>query len=246
MFVTLSNILSAGRNVTLANSVGTGTIQDDDGIAVNLTANLSAGTEAGTTVVTLTVTADTAVTGDQTIDLDISGLRIDANDYSLNTTTITILDGQTTGTATFTIVNDDVSELQETAVVTLTNPSLALSLGSTISQSIVITDDDAATLSIGDASIVEGDSGTTTLTFTVTLTGNVDTSLTVDYATADDSATVAGSDYAAASGTLSFAGTTGETQTISVDITGDEVVELEEAFLVNLLNIQAAGRNVTL
>ncbi len=246
LFVTLSNILSAGRNVTLANSVGTGTIQDDDGIAVNLTANLSAGTEAGTTVVTLTVTADTAVTGDQTIDLDISGLRIDANDYSLNTTTITILDGQTTGTATFTIVNDDVSELQETAVVTLTNPSLALSLGSTISQSIVITDDDAATLSIGDASIVEGDSGTTTLTFTVTLTGNVDTSLTVDYATADDSATVAGSDYAAASGTLSFAGTTGETQTISVDITGDEVVELEEAFLVNLLNIQAAGRNVTL
>ena len=245
-FVTLSNIVAIGRNVALGDATGQGLIHDDDGIAVDLSADVSTATEAGETVVTLTVTAATAVSGDQTVDLVVSGPWITSGDYVLSTTTVTILDGQTTGTATFTVTNDLVAELAETAVITLANPSLAISLGTTISQSVAITDNDVATLSIGDATITEGDSGTSSLTFTVTLDVAVDAGLTVDYATADSSATVADSDYASASGTLTFTGTAGETQTITVDITGDEIVELDESFFVNLLNLQAGGRSVTI
>ncbi|MCA2719587.1 choice-of-anchor U domain-containing protein, partial [Microcystis sp. M169S2] len=52
--------------------------------------------------------------------------------------------GQTTGTVTFTIVDDALVEGTETATLTLTNPSSGLILGSTISQAITLTDNDFA------------------------------------------------------------------------------------------------------
>ena len=61
--------------------------------------------------------------------------------------------------------------------------------------------------------------------------------------TADDSA-AAGSDYVANSGTLNFAGTAGETQTVTVAVTGEEIVELNETFFVDLSNAQGSGRTL--
>ena len=90
-------------------------------------------------------------------------------------------------------------------------------------------------LSIGDASVIEGDSGNTTLQFTVTATvpvGATATSASVSFATSDGSAT-AGVDYVSASGTLSFpAGTTAAT--IDIDVIGDVVIETDETFTVTL------------
>ncbi|HUE74874.1 MAG TPA: S8 family serine peptidase [Pirellulaceae bacterium] len=87
-------------------------------------------------------------------------------------------------------------------------------------------------LSINDVSVVEGNSGTAALTFTITLSSASSQTVSVQYATADGSAT-AGSDYAAASGTLSFAaGVT--SQTITVSVLGDTVNEGNETFFVNL------------
>ncbi|MCF8274575.1 MAG: HYR domain-containing protein, partial [Flavobacteriaceae bacterium] len=100
-----------------------------------------------------------------------------------------------------------------------------------------ITNDDNATLSIADESILEGDSGTKTLTFTVTLDRAVEDGLSINYTTADATATTANTDYVATSGTLVFIGNEGETKTIAVTINGDEIVELDETFLVNLSNI---------
>ncbi|MEQ9069212.1 MAG: Calx-beta domain-containing protein, partial [Gimesia chilikensis] len=65
-----------------------------------------------------------------------------------------------------------------------------------------------------------------------------------DWLTADGTA-IAGSDYTAGSGTLTFAGNAGETQTITVALTDDLIVETDETFLVNLTNIQAASPNVS-
>jgi hypothetical protein len=90
-------------------------------------------------------------------------------------------------------------------------------------------------LSINDVSITEGNSGTKTLTFTVTRTGTPTGAITVNYATADNTATTANNDYVATSGTLNFA-TTDVTKTISVTINGDTNIEPNETFLVNLTN----------
>src|SRR5206468_2600898 len=107
-----------------------------------------------------------------------------------------------------------------------------------------IQNDDAAHLSINDVT-TEGNSGTTQATFTVTLDAAVDTPVTVDYGTANGTAQ-AGSDYTAGNGTLTFAAGEAGTQTISVAVTGDQLVELDETFLVNLTNVQANSRNVTI
>lgn len=89
-------------------------------------------------------------------------------------------------------------------------------------------------LSVADASITEGNSGTTNLVFTVKLsTADRSKTITAKYATQNGTA-VAGSDYTAVTGTVSFApGTT--SRTVSVPIIGDTVQETTETFLV-LLN----------
>jgi len=89
------------------------------------------------------------------------------------------------------------------------------------------------TLSIGDVTVAEGNTGTTAATFTVTLSATSTQTVIVHYATADDSATVAGGDYQAASGTLTFA--PGQTsKTITVLVNGDRLAEYTENFSVRL------------
>ncbi|HEX8774401.1 MAG TPA: Calx-beta domain-containing protein [Pyrinomonadaceae bacterium] len=87
-------------------------------------------------------------------------------------------------------------------------------------------------LSINDATVTEGNAGTTNATFTVTLSAASTQAVTVKYDTANGTAT-AGSDYQAATGTLTFnPGQT--TQTINVAVTGDTAPEANETFAVNL------------
>jgi len=89
-------------------------------------------------------------------------------------------------------------------------------------------------ISIANTSLVEGNAGAQTATFTVSLSAVSSATVTVQYATADGTAT-AGSDYSATSGTLTFA--PGETQkTIVVPVSGDTIAEPDETFLVNLSN----------
>jgi Leucine-rich repeat (LRR) protein len=81
------------------------------------------------------------------------------------------------------------------------------------------------------------------MVFTVTLSHAVQGGLTVDFATADGTATLADSDYTQTSGTLTFDGTAGEQQTITVPTTHDTKVEPDETLTVALSAISAA--NVT-
>ena len=111
---------------------------------------------------------------------------------------------------------------------------------------VTIANDDSATLTIDDAQVAEGNSGTTSLTFTVTLSAAVDAPVQAQYGTADSTATAAGNDYAVVSGTLTFVGTVGESHTITVPVRGDGTVELDEAFIVSLSSILADGRAVTM
>jgi hypothetical protein len=89
-----------------------------------------------------------------------------------------------------------------------------------------------ASLSVGDAVLVEGHAGTPYAAVSVTLDAPTNKTVTVNYGTADGTA-VAGSDYAAVSGTLSFA--PGQTsKTILVPVTGDRFGEGAENFVVKL------------
>ncbi len=85
---------------------------------------------------------------------------------------------------------------------------------------------------VHDASVLEGASGTASLSFRVTLSRTPTKRLSVRYATADGTAT-APEDYAAAKGTLTL-GPSRRTARIVVAVKGDTVVEEDETFVVKL------------
>ncbi len=104
--------------------------------------------------------------------------------------------------------------------------------------------DTTATVSVDSVSITEGNSGTSTLTFTVTrsdTTGSFD----IDFATANGTAT-AGSDYVAQSGTLHFTAGGGASQQVSVVVNGDTAAEADESFSLTLSNLVNGTGTATL
>ena len=94
-------------------------------------------------------------------------------------------------------------------------------------------------LSIDSPSVTEGDSGSVSLTFTVTLTPPPASQATVNYAASGGTAT-SGTDYTLSSGTLTFA--MGDaSKTITVSVTGDTTDEPDETVVVQLSGAVNAG-----
>ncbi len=115
---------------------------------VNVSVLPTSGTEDAQTTITITATAASAVSGNQTVDFAITGTGITSSDFvgapSL-TGTITILDGQTTGSVTRQIFDDALIEGTETATVTISNPSSGITI-STSTASFTIIDNDATVI----------------------------------------------------------------------------------------------------
>ena len=93
---------------------------------------------------------------------------------------------------------------------------------------------------IADAAGLEGDEGTSEVTFLLSLSRPSDVSVTVDLNTTDDTAAVADGDYEPVAGVvITFApGVT--TKTVSVTINGDTQVETDETFFAQLTDAVGA------
>jgi hypothetical protein len=88
-------------------------------------------------------------------------------------------------------------------------------------------------LSISDASVTEGNSGTVSASFTITLAATYGLPVTVTYATADGTATSADGDYQPVSRSVTIA--PGETSAVvTVNVVGDRKVENDETFSIVL------------
>ncbi|MFN4865996.1 MAG: Calx-beta domain-containing protein [Cyanobium sp.] len=137
-------ISDPSSGLTLGSPVSqTITLSDNDSPpSVNLSLSAAEGSEAGQTLITLSATASAAVVGSQSVVLGVSGSNITTADYILSNSLITIADGQTTGSVSFTIADDSLFEGSETATLTLSSPSAGISLGSSISQTITIADNE--------------------------------------------------------------------------------------------------------
>ena len=96
-------------------------------------------------------------------------------------------------------------------------------------------------LKVSDATLTEGDSGTTNMTFTVTLIPGGAQTVTVNYSTSPGSAS-AGGDYTTTTGSLTF-GPGDTTKTITVPIVGDLIDEPNQTFTVFLSG--AVGADLT-
>ena len=158
------------------------------------------------------------------------------SDYVAASGTGTIPSGGATQSTQVTVMinGDAVFENDESVLVNLTVPSNAVI---TDAQGVgtITNDDSAPTLAINDVSLVEGNSGTQSMVFTVTRTGL--TALPASFTTtAVDGSATEPSDYLMAiTGSTSIAagGATGTT-TMSVTINGDLTIEANETFSVDL------------
>lgn len=246
----LSDLQAGGRNVTLGTaSSATGTITNDDGITVSVADVSVVETNSGTTNMVFTITLSAAVNDTVTVNVSTADVLASAGtDYQgISNLPITFAAGETSKTVTIEIGGDTLVERDETLTVTLSGLTTTVpnvTLGDAVATG-TITNDDAATISIANVSITEGNSGTSTMTFTITMSNQVDTAITLEANTANGTATV-GSDYVAlVDSPISIAANT-TMQTISVTINGDTTVEADETLTILLDALQAGGRNVTL
>jgi hypothetical protein len=227
--------LSAATNATILDSQGNGTILNDESapaISIN-DVSISEG-NSGTKVVTFTVSQTVASSTATTVDYATAdGSATAPSDYTSKTGTVTILAGTTSKTFTVTIKGDGIEEPNENFVVNLSNAVNATIVDPQGSCTIQ-NDDVTPAISINDVSVVEGNSGTQTVTFTVSLSIASNASTSVNFATANGSA-IAPSDYTSKTGTVTIAaGATSKTFTVTVK--GDTAVEPNENFFVNLSN----------
>jgi hypothetical protein len=197
--------------------------------------NVAENAGAGVGVVTLTRTGGT--NGTQVVSFSTSaGTATNGQDFTVVVGSVTFLPGEATKTFTVPVIDDALDEDNETINVSI-GPvtSGGATIGAQSTAMLTIVDNDATPgITIGNATVAEGNAGTTSAAFTVTLSAASGRTITVDYATADGTAT-AGSDYSTATGTLTF--TPGQTtKTIMVNATGDGTVEPDETFSVALTN----------
>ncbi|MFM6478152.1 MAG: beta strand repeat-containing protein, partial [Microcystis panniformis] len=235
-----------------ADPTATVTITDVSQPPISLTINDVTVTEgnSGTTNAVFTVSLSSAASTVVTVNYaTANGTATAGTDYTaIPPTTLTFNPGETSKTITVPVNGDNQVELNETFFLNLSNLQANgsnVTLADNQGQG-TITNDDSASIAISDVTITEGNSGTTNAVFTVTLSNPVDTAITLDYATANGTATTADNDYIAIA-TTSLTFNAGETsKAITVAVNGDNKVESNETFFVNLSNLNANGRNVTI
>ena len=111
---------------------------------VELSLEPASGSEEEETTFTLTAIASAAVSGEQTVDLALSGANPDdfVGEFP---STISIADGETAGSVEVTVNDDELVEGNETAAFAISNPSEGIRLGETVEVSGAIADNDEAT-----------------------------------------------------------------------------------------------------
>jgi len=160
------------------------------------------------------------------------------SDYTPRSGTLTFNPGQLQQAVDVTVQGDLALEPDESFFFELSN---ATGADITDPQAVgtIVNDDFLYQLSVSDAYVTEGNSGTTAAVFTVTLNQPSDDTITVGYFTTAADAT-SGVDFFHVTGTLTFyAGQT--SKTIHVPVIGDTDIEPDEYFFIDLTNPTGAS-----
>ena len=225
-------LLSNPSGATLAKPAGTGTILASTSPAISI-ADVSAlegnsGSNAFNFVVTL------APVGTNTVTVNYataSGSATSGSDFIAASGSLVFAPGITQQVVSVYVLGDLTEEADETFSVTLSNPTNAI-LAHATATGTILNDDITPRLSVNDATVYEGNSGTTPATFTVSLNVTSATPVTVQAQTADLTA-AAGVDYLATNTTVTF--NPGQlTKKVTVLVVGNTNQQLTRTFALNL------------
>jgi Calx-beta domain len=222
--------LSNSKGAKIADSTGIVTIAEDEPPLVSINDMSVLEGNSGSTALKFTVSLSHAYDLPITVQYSTAdGSAIAGTDYTAASGALTFGKGVTSLDVMVDVMGDRVPELDKTFYVNLTSPDAAI----TKPQGTGTIRDNEPRISVTDASVLEGNSGTTSLTFTIRLSVAYDQAVTVNYATTNGSAT-ADSDYTAASTSWTFEPGQPTSKDITVLANGDRVAEWDETFLVNL------------
>jgi len=237
-------VLGTPGGAILADGVALGTILNDDVLpSLSIADAQTTEGQSGTKQLVFTVTLSQPATGPVTVAFATrDGTAQAGSDYAAQSGTLSFAAGETSRTIAITLRGDTADEIDESfeiALSGLTGASFAPAGEGISARGTILNDDAPPLLSLSNAEVIEGASGTRNMIFTLSLDKAISQSVTARFATADGTA-LAGSDYVARSGTVTFAA--GETsKTVSVAVRGDRVIEADESFNLLLSNVTRAS-----
>ena len=225
--------LSDATNATITKNQAVTTILDNDAPpSITIGDRSITETDSGAIALTYTISLDAPSAKPISVKYATAdGTASAGNDYTATNGIISFAPGETSKTITVQVIGDTIDEFDETFFLNLSDATNA-TITKNQAVSTILDNDAPPSITIGDRSITEGDSGTTSITYTVNLSTPSAKPISVKYATADGTAS-AGNDYTATNSTISFA--PGETsKTITVLVLGDTIDEFDETFFLNL------------
>src|SRR5690606_10390143 len=181
------------------------------------------------------------------ISYTLDGAAQNPGDYTgVSSGVLTINPGQSTVQLDLPVVDDNLVENTETITITLANTSLPYGISFTeLQKTLEIIDNDAASISISNAAVVEGDESDTYLIFDVKLAGaNVQDAFTLPFTITEGTAAVNLDYEVPASTTLYFNGPADRSKQIQILVKGDLIIEKDETLNValGLLSDNFGGR----
>jgi hypothetical protein len=218
------SLTDGGASYTIGTPASaTATINDDDELptitiaATDGTAG-EAGTGLGNGLFTFTRSGSTAA--GLMVNFAVSGTASSGIDYTALGTSVTFAPGSATAVKTLGVIEDVLSEPNETVVVTLTTGGITYNIGSPGAAAITIQNDDAEGLPVvtvlaTDSAAGEPNTIYGTGTFTFSRSGSTTAELTVNFIVSGTA--VSGVDYVDLGTTVTFAaGATTATKTVNV------------------------------
>lgn len=192
---------------------------------------------SGSVELQFNITLDSAIDEDISVDYASTDQSATAGeDYTESSGTLTIPAGDNSASISVPVNGDLCFESDETFLLTLSNPSSNASLGNATATGTISNDDQKPELTLADAELDEGNSGTSEMVFTVSLGRAscfaVEGSYTTNSVTANqDDFVIAAGDFTIPAGA--------EQATIPVEINGDTAYETDETLTLNLENISS-------
>ena len=245
--------LSSATDATVSPTGGTATMtitNDDDPPTISI-ASVTDGPEGnlGDTpgfVGSVVISGETKLAAVVNVSTSDGTATTADNDYTAITNqTVTFTPGgATTQNVTVTVVGDNAYELDETFTLSLSGPTDA-TIGTGTATATIENDDTAPVFSVTGVTLPEGNQGTTTpFGAAVVLTGETKLAAVVSLSTVDGTATTADNDYAAITNQqLTVNPGEATTQTVNVDVSGDNTYESAEGVGVSLSG--AAGATIS-
>ena len=172
---------------------------------------------------------DRALTSSANVSYTVGGTATAGGDYTLAPGTLTFATGETIKPLPFVILTDEVVELSETVVVSLSNP-VNCELGSITTHTITLTESNVPIVTVAATESLTGENSAPGA-FTVSRTGNTALALTVHYSIAGTA--VGGTDFTALPGTVVIPASESSAP-IAVNPLDDAVSESDETVVLTI------------